>query len=272
MNVGPNPDGTIGPDASRRLLELGKWLSTNGESIYGTRRGPIAPQPWGVSTAKGSTDRPSEVFLHVLEPDAESPIILREAAASLTPYLYGKDAPLRLTQASGGMALDLPRDARKAIDTIVVLRPQVIGRSDLPPREPERRSMDVTSEPYPKRRIDSMGGLMMLVTLAALCGTAWLRLGRGSAPEATTAAIGVEAPPLRLIDPETSEPVVLVGLNSKVVWVVFWSAAAPSGGRAWRSWSRPRSGSDRTEVSPWSRRPSSRMIRRPCAGRSRRPA
>ncbi len=34
---------------------------------------------------------------------------------------------------------------------------------------------------------------------------------------------------MRLIDPETSEPVVLVGLNSKVVWVVFWSAAAPSG-------------------------------------------
>ncbi len=109
MNVGPNPDGTIGPDASRRLLELGKWLSTNGESIYGTRRGPIPPQPWGVSTAKGSKDRPSEVFLHILESDGESPIILREAAASLTPYLYGTDAPMRLTQASGGMALDLPR-------------------------------------------------------------------------------------------------------------------------------------------------------------------
>ena len=89
--------------------------------------------------------------------------------------------------------------------------------------------MDVTSEPYPKRRIDSMSGLMMLVTLAALAGSAWLRFGRSSAPEASTVAVGAEAPPLRLIDPETSEPVVLVGLNSKVVWVVFWSAASPSG-------------------------------------------
>ena len=41
--------------------------------------------------------------------------------------------------------------------------------------------------------------------------------------------MGVEAPPLRLIDPETSEPIVLAGLNDKVVWVVFWSAASPSG-------------------------------------------
>jgi hypothetical protein len=41
--------------------------------------------------------------------------------------------------------------------------------------------------------------------------------------------VGAEAPPLRLTDPETSEPIVLVGLRDKVVWVVFWSAASPSG-------------------------------------------
>ena len=89
--------------------------------------------------------------------------------------------------------------------------------------------MDLESEPYPKRRIDPMSGLMMLVTLVAIAGAAWLRFGRSSSPEVATAAVGVEAPPLRLIDPETSEPIVLVGLNGKVVWVVFWSAASPSG-------------------------------------------
>jgi alpha-L-fucosidase len=129
VNVGPRPDGTIGPHESQRLLELGKWLAVNGESIYGTRRGPIAPQPWGVSTAKGSKDRPTEVFLHVLKSDAGAPIILGEATASLSPYLFGKDTPLRLTQAAGGMALEVPKDAREPVDTIVVLRPQVIGRT-----------------------------------------------------------------------------------------------------------------------------------------------
>ena len=85
--------------------------------------------------------------------------------------------------------------------------------------------MDMTGEPYPKRRIDSMSGLMIMVTFAALSGTAWMRFGRGSGPEGFDGRL-LEAPPLRLIDPETAEPVVLVGLNSKVVWVVFSSATA----------------------------------------------
>ena len=89
--------------------------------------------------------------------------------------------------------------------------------------------MDMTGEPYPKRRIDAMSGVMLLVTLAALGGAAWMRFGRSSVPEGSTADVAAVAPPLRLIDLETSEPVVLVGLNSKVVWVVFWSAGAASG-------------------------------------------
>ena len=128
VHVGPRPDGTIGAESSQRLLELGKWLAANGEAIYGTRAGPIGPQPWGVSTARVSKDRPVEVFLHVLDPDAAKPIILNEAVASLSPYLLGKGTPLRLTQATGGMALDLPGESRSPVDTIVVLRRQVLGR------------------------------------------------------------------------------------------------------------------------------------------------
>jgi peroxiredoxin len=89
--------------------------------------------------------------------------------------------------------------------------------------------VEVKSEPYPKRRVEPMSGLMLLVTIVALAGAAWLRFGRSSVLQAPAAVIGAEAPPLRLNDLETSEPVVLAGLNTKVVWLVFWSAAAPSG-------------------------------------------
>ena len=128
LNVGPRPDGTIGTEFSRRLLDVGKWLETYGESVYGTRRGPIAPRPWGVSTAKGSTDRPSAIYLHILRPEAETPILLNAATASWTPYLFGKATPMTLTQVPRGMALGLPKDSLMPIDTIVVLRPQVLGR------------------------------------------------------------------------------------------------------------------------------------------------
>lgn len=36
LNVGPKPDGTITPQETKVLLEIGEWLSKNGEGIYGT--------------------------------------------------------------------------------------------------------------------------------------------------------------------------------------------------------------------------------------------
>jgi len=36
LNVGPKPDGTIPEEAQKLLLEVGEWLDTNGEAIYGT--------------------------------------------------------------------------------------------------------------------------------------------------------------------------------------------------------------------------------------------
>ncbi|WP_150306617.1 alpha-L-fucosidase [Planctomonas psychrotolerans] len=44
LNVGPRPDGTI-PAAEQAILEgIGHWLTTNGESIYGTRPWLIASE------------------------------------------------------------------------------------------------------------------------------------------------------------------------------------------------------------------------------------
>ena len=60
LGVGPRPDGMIDPDSIARLHELGVWLKTHGEAVYGTRGGPYWPGDWGVSTRKGN-----KVFLFV---------------------------------------------------------------------------------------------------------------------------------------------------------------------------------------------------------------
>ncbi len=41
LNIGPRPDGSIPEGDERILLDVGRWLWTNGEAIYGTR-------PWKV--------------------------------------------------------------------------------------------------------------------------------------------------------------------------------------------------------------------------------
>lgn len=46
LNIGPAADGTIPAIMEERLLQIGKWLSINGEAIYSTR-------PYAASSSKG---------------------------------------------------------------------------------------------------------------------------------------------------------------------------------------------------------------------------
>lgn len=74
---------------------------------------------------------------------------------------------------------------------------------------------------------DKVSALMALVASVALAWAAWLRFGPG--PEAAPPPLGTPAPALRLRDPATAEPLVLLGLHGRVVWLTFWSAGPPSG-------------------------------------------
>jgi hypothetical protein len=87
--------------------------------------------------------------------------------------------------------------------------------------------MNETNEQSPRRRIDWISGVMAAVTVAAMVGAAWFYFVRQA--DEGTLAVGARAPLLQLIDVETSEPLVLVGLRGKVVWIVFWSVGSESG-------------------------------------------
>ncbi|HTJ49637.1 MAG TPA: alpha-L-fucosidase, partial [Cyclobacteriaceae bacterium] len=52
LNIGPKADGTITPEQQEVLLAIGKWLSVNGDGIYGSR-------PW-ITSGEGPTENIDE--------------------------------------------------------------------------------------------------------------------------------------------------------------------------------------------------------------------
>ena len=117
LNVGPTPRGTFQPEVIERLRGMGEWTSQYGESLYGTRGGPMSPQDWGVATQKGNT-----IYLHVL--NAESPeTLLLPGTAGLDVEqvsLFGTDSDVQFT-IDGDVTIQLPHAVRDPVDTIVVL-------------------------------------------------------------------------------------------------------------------------------------------------------
>jgi alpha-L-fucosidase len=113
LNIGPMPTGQIQPEFVERLKEMGAWMDKNGESIYGTRGGPITHRPWGVTTVKGD-----KVYVHILDWSDDVLSLPKTAAKKAT--LLANGSPVKLTQVAGATLLHLPTQ-RDAIDTVVLL-------------------------------------------------------------------------------------------------------------------------------------------------------
>ena len=120
LNVGPKPDGTIDDASSERLRGVGAWLEEYGETIYGTRGGPVAAQEWGVTTKK-----PGVVYVHLLKapaPDADGWTQLsgagKLAERPLKVFGSGIEVPSR-AGADGSLFVRLPTTEAGTVDVIL---------------------------------------------------------------------------------------------------------------------------------------------------------
>ena len=103
MNIGPQPNGELPAVAVQRMKEMGEWMATYGETIYGTRGGDVEPHPWGVSTRKGN-----RLFIHILDlQDASLYIPLKAKIKKATQFVDG--SALTFTQDKEGVLLKLPK-------------------------------------------------------------------------------------------------------------------------------------------------------------------
>ena len=115
FNVGPMPDGRIEPRQADRLREMGAWLATYGQSVYGTRGGPFKPAKHVVSTRAGKT-----VYVHIIGWPGEVLHLPALPAGILSHRLLtGGTAGLRNT--AQGIEVSVPPSDRSDIDTILAL-------------------------------------------------------------------------------------------------------------------------------------------------------
>jgi len=118
LNVGPTAEGEFPQESIDRLQDMGAWLKVNGESIYGTTKGPFSYLSWGAATRKGDllylhiTDWPKDKKLNV-------PLSSKVARAAL---LMHPEEKLSIKAEDERIVIDLPEEAPDPVATVIVLK------------------------------------------------------------------------------------------------------------------------------------------------------
>ena len=115
LNIGPMPTGEIAPEQVGRLEDMGAWLATYGESIYGTRGGPFKPGRFGVSTRKGRT-----IYLHVQRWPGET-LALPAIPAKIVRGVALAGGAVSIKQTESVVEVTLPASDRQPMDTVIAM-------------------------------------------------------------------------------------------------------------------------------------------------------
>lgn len=119
LNVGPMPNGQIQTEHKKSLQSIGKWLKQNGETIYGTRQGPVSPSESMVSTQKDGL-----VYLHLLNDHKDTYLIPKFHEKIKKMRFFKSGQKVKHTVNEFGLTFSVPADELDPIDTIIVLELQ----------------------------------------------------------------------------------------------------------------------------------------------------
>jgi len=117
LNVGPMPGGEFPEDQVAVLKRMGKWLKKNGESVYGTRGGPLHNGEWG-----GMTFKDNKIYIHILNwPEDGSPLVLPALDQKIVKSKgFNVKKPV-VKQTSSGLEINLAPEKRDPLDSIIRL-------------------------------------------------------------------------------------------------------------------------------------------------------
>ena len=115
LNVGPMPNGKIQEEHIKSLKEIGEWIKVNGETIYGTIRGPIDPTDEIASTQKDNT-----IFIHLLDNRKTYFIEGYNPKIKKISY-YHSNKKVKYQKTKSGLIINVDDNELDEIDTIIEL-------------------------------------------------------------------------------------------------------------------------------------------------------
>jgi alpha-L-fucosidase len=115
LNIGPTDQGEVQPEFAERLDQVGNWLRVFGDTIYGTREGPVSPRTWGVTTAKGN-----KIYVHILDWQ-DTYLVLPPLEGIKSAETFDKRERVALKRLDGALLLTVPRASPEMVDRVVVL-------------------------------------------------------------------------------------------------------------------------------------------------------
>lgn len=116
LNIGPMPNGVIQDEFVTRLHAVGEWTSKYGDSIYGTRGGPVPPGDWGVTTHKGN-----KIYVHVLHWGAPLLALPPIDGAIRSAKNLSDGSAVEFKQNADGVVIKLPPQQKEEVDRVIVL-------------------------------------------------------------------------------------------------------------------------------------------------------
>ena len=116
LNVGPMPNGEIQDEHINSLKKIGLWVKENGETIYGTRKGPSEPNDQFVTTKKQN-----KIYIHVLDSSIESLEIKTFAKKIKSLIYFNSKNKVKYVNKHNKLRIDLEKSEMNDIDTILEL-------------------------------------------------------------------------------------------------------------------------------------------------------
>jgi alpha-L-fucosidase len=129
MNIGPMGNGQIDPKDMEILNAIGKWVSVNEESIYGTTVTPLPMQSWGTSTVKKD-----KLYLHVFEWPTDKQLIVGGLISNIGKAYFLSDRSkkeLKFRRLNDlDLVITLPDKAPDQANSVIVLEIDNVIKTD----------------------------------------------------------------------------------------------------------------------------------------------